>query len=125
MFGEQKNMFDLTGVKNWYLRNMGKLVLLFIVIVVVSVVFTYIPYLNFIISPVIRTLIIFLCIYILFPLSTRTLAAISMGAIVLAFIFTLVELDFIAQMLGDILYLLLVSIFINYVKTFIKDKKDL
>lgn len=125
MFGEQKNMFDLTGVKNWYLRNMGKLVLLFIVIVVVSVVFAYIPYLNFIISPIIRVLIIFLCIYILFPLSTRTLAAISMGAIVLAFIFTLVELDFIAQMLGDILYLLLVSIFINYVKAFIKDKKDL
>lgn len=118
-------MLDLTRVKNWYLRNMSKLVLLFIVIVVVSVTSAYIPYFNFIISPGVRVLIIFLCIYILFPLSTYTLVAISIVAILLAFIFTFIELDFVAQTLGDLLYLLLVFIFVNYVKTFIKYKKDL
>lgn len=118
-------MFNLNRIKEWYRRSINKLVLLLLVIVIVSVTSTYIPYLNFIITPGIRILIILLCIYMLFPLSTGTLVAISIGAIAFAFVFTFIELDFVAQMLGDLLYLLLVFIFVNYIKDFMKNKKEL
>ena len=118
-------MFNLARLKNWYLKNISKLVLLFMVIVIASVTSIYIPYLNFIITPGARILIIFLCIYILFPLSTRVLAIVAMGAIALALFFTLIELSFIAELLGNFLYLLLVFVFVNYMKTFIKNKKEL
>ena len=118
-------MFNLDKLKEWYFRNISKLVLLFMVIVIVSVTSIYIPYLNFLITPGVRVLIIFLSIYILFPLSTRTLTIIAMEAIALSFISTFIELNFIAEILGEFLYLLLVFVFINYIKTFVKNKKEL
>lgn len=118
-------MFNLTKLINWYLKSMSKLVLLFMIIVVASVTSIYVPYLNFLISPGVRMLIIFMTIYILFPLSTRILVGISMGVIAMASIFTFIELAFIAQVMGDLLYLLLVVIFVNYIKNFIKNRVDL
>lgn len=118
-------MFNLTGLKDWYLKNVNKLVLLFMIVVMVSVTFIYIPYLNIIITPGVKMFIISLCAYILFSFSTRALVVVSMYAIFFSFILTFIELDFIAETLGNFLYLLLVSIFVDYVRSLIKNKTDL
>lgn len=118
-------MFNLIKLRNWYLKNISKLVLLFIAVVIVTILVAYIPYVNLIISSARGMLIIFLCFYVLFPFSTRTLVMTSIGIIFFAFIFTLVELDYFAEMLGNLLYLLLIFIFINYMKDLIKNKTNL
>lgn len=111
-------------MKDWYINNIGKLLLLFIVIVIISLTAVYIPYLSFILSPGIRLFIILLCFYLLFPLSTNKLVFISVIIIFFAFIFTFLEMSFISNFLGDLLYLILVFIFVNYLKSIIRQKID-
>lgn len=118
-------MFDfinLNKTREWYLSNMAKLLLFFIVVVVISLTAVYIPYLSFILSPGIRLFIIFLCFYLLFPLSINKLVIIAVIAIFFAFIFTILEMGFIAESLGDLLYLLLIFILIGHFKLIVKEK---
>lgn len=116
------NLINLDKIKNWYINKIARLLLFFIVIVVVSLTAVYIPYLSFIFSPGLRVFIIFLSFYLLFPLSTSKLVYISIVSICFAFIFTILEMKFMAEPLGELLYLILVFIFINYVKSIFKEK---
>ena len=114
--------FNFSKTKEWYLSNIGKLLLFFIVVVVISLT-SGIPYLSFILSPGIRLFIVFICFYILFPLSTNKLIVIAGIAIVLSFIFTILDMDFLTEPLGQLLYFFLVFILVNYIKSIFKEKE--
>lgn len=117
-------MINTNKLKNWYYNNIGRLLLFFIIVVIVSLTAAYFPYLSFLFTPAARLLIIFLSLYLLFPLSTNKLVFISVVIIFFAFIFSFLELSFISNSLGDFLYLILVFIFVNYLKSIIKRKID-
>lgn len=112
---------NLAKMKEWYIGNIGKLLLFFIVVVVISLT-SGIPYLSFILSPGKRFFIVSLCFYLIFPLSTNKLIFIAGVTTVLAFILTVLEMDFISEPLGQMLYLLLVFILVDYIKSIIKEK---
>lgn len=121
-FGNEKRIFSMKKIKDWYMNNIGKILFLIIVVVAVYLTVAHIPYLSFILSPGIRLFIVVLCFYLLFPLSTNKLVFISVIIIFFAFIFSFLELSFISNSLGDFLYLELLLIFINYIRVFLKDR---
>lgn len=113
-------MLDLQKIKKWYLDNIGKLLMFFMVVVTVSLT-SAMPYLSIIFSPARRAFIVLLCLYLLFPLSTAKLVLIAVVAIFFALILTLLEASFISSSIGDFLYFILILIFINYIKSLVRN----
>lgn len=114
------------NVGNWYRSSLGRIVLLLIVIVIVTLTVAYTPYLNIVISPSTRFLIVFLVWYILFSPSANLLISFCMILLFTAVVTTLLDLDFLSESFGGIIYLLLVLILINYVTSFFqKERKRL
>lgn len=112
----------IKDLKKWYLARLNRTLLLVMIIASIAFVISYIPYLNIVFSRSIGLVFMFILIYILFPPSTNKLVGISIILISLAFIFTLLRLFSLAESLGIILFLVLVFIFINYIKDFMLHK---
>lgn len=102
--------------KRWYRVNLSKLVLFFVIAVMLSLVFIYIPFVNLVLNPAFNIVILIIIWFILFPQSIASLVWVSIVVLILAFIPSLFRIDFIAEYLGGLLYLLLIMIFIRYAK---------
>jgi len=104
-------------MKKWYFANLGKIVLLSLVIVLFTVTVSYVPYFNLLLrwSGILVSIITF---YLLFPQSTKTLVILSMVVLFFAFLCTLVKLDSLVEASGSLLMLILIFIAINYGKGF-------
>src|SRR3972149_1768466 len=105
-------------IKKWYLRNLGKIVFLFLVTVFFTVTIMFIPYLNILLGSSVGILISLVTFYLLFPPPTKVLAYISVIVLFFAYIFVVLQLNFMAELMGNLLFLLLVFIAINYGKSF-------
>lgn len=112
----------IEDIKKWYMDNLGKLVLLFFVVVFFTTSVAYIPYLNIIIRSSIGILISLVTLYLLFPPPTKVLVFISGATLSLSYIFVMLKINFIVDLLGSLLFLLLLLTLINYIRD-INDKK--
>ena len=124
-FGNLEKMFKLNDFKKigkWYSNSLGKLLLFFIIVVIVSLMIVYTPYLNFIFTPTLRMFVILVSFYLLFPLSVNKLVIVSFVIVFADCIFVILGIDFVAEALGNLLYLILIFIFINYVKLIVQEK---
>lgn len=113
----------LETIKKWYNNNLGKIVLLFFVVVFFTTSIAYIPYLNIILRSSVGILISLVTFYLLFPPSLKTLTYICLTVILLSFIFVVLKLNFVIDLLGGLIFLLLIFMLINFAKDFYKREK--
>ncbi len=114
------SMFE--KIRRWYYRRLGRIVLLFLVVVLFTLTVAYIPYLNVLLGSL-GILVSLITFYILFPPSTKVLIYISVIASFIACMLLLAELNFIVDLIGNLLFLLLIFIFINYGKSIHEQKE--
>lgn len=110
----------------WYHINLGRIVSLFLLIVVIALLFIYIPFVNIILSPLLSIVIILTFWGILFTPSVKTLVLSALFVLFIDLVLTLFNLDSFAEPLGNILYFLLIFICVNYAKEVfqVHDKKE-
>jgi len=101
---------------NWYKNNLGKIVLLFIIIVIFTLSFYYIPYLNIIISPPLSFGFTLMVWYVLFSPSTKIVVILSLSILFISLFFSILRISLFAESIADVLYLFLIFILTNYVK---------
>lgn len=108
----------------WYKNNLGKIVFLLATTVVLTLVVTYVPYLNIIIPVSVGFLISFIIWYILFSPSESLLILFSIVLLTASAVMVIMGLDFLSESLGQIIYLLLILILINDIKEFYKKRQN-
>lgn len=108
----------------WYKKNLGKVVLLLIFIVIFTLSLSYIPYLNIFIVPPLSFGLSLIVWYILFSPNTRIVLSLSIGVLLIATMFSLLRIPFLAESIADALYIFLIFILINYIKDFIERKES-
>jgi hypothetical protein len=108
------------SIIHWYCRSTDRIVLLFLVIVLFTLIIVYVPYLNVLILPSLGGLIVFSMWYILFPPTVRSLVYVAIGMLCISFGFTVIGIHSFAERIGNILYLLIVFIFITLFRSFIR-----
>lgn len=101
---------------DWYYKNLGKIVSLFILIVLLTLLFTYIPFINIVLSPLLNIIIILTFWNILFTPSVKTLVLFALFILFICIILTFFNLDSFADPFGNIFYFLLIFICVNYAK---------
>ena len=101
---------------NWYKKNLEKVILLFITLVTFTLTVVYIPYLNVVFSSAVGFLIAFITWYLLFNPRTYVLVILAIAGLGIALIATLLELNFLAEAIGEFLYLILVLSIVNFIK---------
>ncbi len=106
----------------WYKNNIARIVLLLIILVFSTVTVTYIPYFNVFITAEIGMGIAFFSWYVIFWPSTGLLTAIAGALLVISMGLASLRLTSLDDIIGSILYALLVAIFINYAKVMAKQK---
>lgn len=106
----------LHRLHRWYEKNFRKIVLLFLVIVVFTLLLVYLPFANLILTPPLGFLIAAFSWYILFSPSRRVLTSLSLFAILLAMLLTLADLDVFAESVGMFLFLMIAFLFINLIR---------
>ena len=109
---------------NWYKENLGKIVLIFIILVIFTLTVVYIPYLNVLFSPAIGFLVVFLSWYFLFRPSTYILVILEIIALCIALVSALLEVGFLAEAVGEFLYVSLVLIAFNFITDFFEERKN-
>lgn len=107
---------DINRLVDWYHLNLGRIVSLFLLIVVLALLFIYIPFINIVLSPLLTIIIILTFWGILFTPSVKTLVLSALSLLLIDIALTLFNLDAFAESLGNIFYFLLVFICINYAK---------
>lgn len=114
----------MNKIYNWYKINLGKILLLSIILIFFTVTVKFIPYFNFLFSSEVGFPIIFIAWHLLFRPSTRLLVFIAWGILSLAFMSSYFQLDIYSSYLGDFLYLELLLILVNYMITAFKDRNS-
>lgn len=110
------NKFDLTALVKAYDKNLKKIVFLLLILVFFTLTVVYIPFLNVFATPIMGFGIFIVMWYILFPPSIKFLVYASLGLIVLAYIATIFEIGILQDAIGQLLFVLAIFIFINYLK---------
>lgn len=111
-------------LKVWYKENLEKIALVFIILVAFTLTIVYIPYLNVFFSPTVGFLITFLIWYLLFMPTVSLLVRMGVVSLGVGLIATLLELNFLAETIGEFLYVLLVLVVINFVKDFLSSSES-
>ena len=106
-----------------FYSNNSEKILIFTIIILFTLVVVYIPYLNIILSPNIAFFVISLFWYFLFTPATRTLTVISLVTLFFALIGTLIKVNIVSELAGQVIYLLLIFILFNYIKKIIQEEK--
>lgn len=106
----------------WYKENLGKIVLLLIFVVVLTLSLSYIPYLNILILPPLNSGLAIIVWYILFFPSNRVILLLSLGVLFISMVFSLLKIHFLAESIADVLYLFLIFILINYTRGYLSGK---
>lgn len=109
-------------LSSWYKKNLGRIVLLLIFVVVFTLSLSYIPYLNIFVSPALGFGLSVIVWYILFYPDTRILVSLSFGVLLVAMLLSLLKIPFLAESIADVLYLFLIFILINYIREFAAKK---
>lgn len=109
----------------WYIKNLGRIVLLSIAVIFFTVTINYIPYLNFLFSGEVGFPILFIIWYLLFSPSSKMLVLIGLGTLSIAFFAVLFDLKTMSDYLGSFMYFQLMLIFLNYLKDNQKNKNNL
>lgn len=115
---------ETNRVVNWYKNSLERIVLLFIIIVIFTLSFFYIPYLNIIISPPLSFGFSLLVWYVLFSPSTRIMVMLCLVTLFVSLFFSILRISLFAESIVDVLYLFLIFILANYVKDWIKDTQS-
>lgn len=102
--------------QEWYEKNFKKVVLLFLIAVIFTLLLVYMPFINLVFTSSLGFLIAVIIWYLLFAPRTRVLVFLAIGIVFLAMILTLTDLAIFSESLGIFLYLLLVFIFFNFLK---------
>lgn len=102
--------------REWYYENLGRILLLFIIIVTFTLAVVYVPYLNIVFSSLVALFIVIFSWYLLFPPSTYLLTIISISMLFFAFVASELQLSMTSEVLGEGIYIFLIFIFINYLK---------
>lgn len=108
-----KIKFELLG--DWYKKNLGRIVLILIFVVLFTLSLSYIPYLNIFISPTLGFGLSIIVWYVLFHPNTKILISLSFGVLLITMAFSLLRIPFLAESIADVLYLFLIFILINYI----------
>lgn len=106
----------INRLKKWYAMNLGKIVFLLLVVVFFALTVVYVPFLNVIITPEIRTGISIIAWYILFLPRTKTILYICFAILVIGFFYTIVGVSSLIDSVGVLLFLLIIFILMNYIK---------
>lgn len=109
----------------WYNKNLGKIVFLLLVTVVLTLIVTYVPYLNIVLSSSVGFLLVFLIWYVLFSPSLLVLVVFLLIALLASSVTDYLRLDFISEPLGVIMYVLLMLALGNYIKDFLSRNRKL
>ncbi|MBI2613594.1 MAG: hypothetical protein HYW62_02385 [Candidatus Levybacteria bacterium] len=107
---------NISRLIEWYHVNLGRVVSLFLLIVVLALLFIYIPFVNIILSPQLSIVIILTSWGILFTPSVKTLVLFAFFVLLMDIILTFFGLDAFVDPLGNIFYFLLIFICVNYAK---------
>lgn len=110
---------------DWYYKNIGKVLLLSIVLIVFTVTTRAIPYISFIIPGEIGLPIVFTGWCLIFSISTKKLIYASFVFMILGFVCKLFQLNMVAVYFGNFLFLELILIFINMIKDTFKNKQNI
>lgn len=111
----------LEDLKNWYSRSLGKLVFLFLILVFFTLTTVYIPFLNVVTTPSVGFGLFIIGWYMLFSPTTKVIVGISLVTLLIEFLFTFFSVEFLVEAIAEFLFLLLIFIFVNYIK---EEKKD-
>lgn len=103
----------LQNITNWVIRDKFKIVG-FSVLTVLVVGLSFLPYLNLLFTKELVIFVIFALLFAVFRLGWRIILYFSIVLFVLAFVFTLVGLIPLSQILGDYIYGFLVLVAIEY-----------
>lgn len=123
------NYLMLDNIKNWHGRNVNKLILLSVVFISVSLVSAFILFFKIVdITQIANILsadvfIFTLFSYILFSPSTRIIVYSALGLLILGYALKIIELNFLAELTGEVLYYFLIIIFINLIKEVLQKEK--
>lgn len=103
-------------VIKWYKNSLERIVLFFSIILVVTLVVVYIPYVNIFLSPYIRLFLIFVFFYLLFPLPIKHFVVLALIVLFFTFIAVIFRINQLAIVLGELLYLFLIFILVDLIK---------
>lgn len=101
---------------DWYLNSLGRILLLFIVIVTFTLTVVYVPYINLIFPSIVGLSIVLLFWYLLFPPSTRLLITLSFIFLFFSLLNSLVGLTALSEICGQAIYVFLIFIFVNRIR---------
>jgi hypothetical protein len=110
-------------IKIWYKENLGKIVLLFIILVIFTLTIAYTPYLNILFSPLIEFMIVFIAWYLLFNPTIFILVFIGILVSGITLITTLLRLSLLSDAIGEYIYLLIVLIVISFIKQLLNSSR--
>lgn len=100
----------------WYQMNFRKIVLLFMVIVVITLIFQVIPYFNIVVNSGIGLAIIIMVWYVLFSPDPKKLIKIALILFPISIVLTIFELTATIERVGELLYLFLMFILLTSLK---------
>lgn len=109
-------MKNIHHLSVWYVKNLGRIVILISTIVVLMLFLQYIPYVNIFINSYTRLVMVLLAWFILFSPKQKTLRYLFVVTLGLAGFLLSVGFSSLNDRLGDILYLLLVFLFICFIR---------
>lgn len=115
---------QIEKIKKWYNHRLGRIVLLCLIVVFFTTTVIYIPYFNILFGSSTGFLISFIVWYFLFSPSMKTLIFMCMFALVIAFVCTALKLNFLVEISGNILFVLMVFMLINYGRNLDENKKE-
>ena len=112
------------NINKWYNKNLGKIVLLFLVVVFFTTSIAYIPYLNIILRSSMGILISLIVFYLLFPPPTKFLTFLCIMVLFLSYISVVLRVNFILDWLGSLIFLLLIFMITNFANDLHKREKQ-
>lgn len=115
----------MKNLKDWYNKNIGKILLLSIILTFFTVTVKLVPYFNFLFSGQLGFPVVVLAWYWLFSPSTKLLVIIAWVVLPIAFLSENFQIYTISNQVGDFLYLNLLLIFVNYIKDFVKNRNNI
>lgn len=115
-------LINKQSLSDWYEKNIGRIVLLLIILVFSTITVAYIPYLNVFITAEIGMGVAFFSWYVIFWPSTDLLIAMAGAVLVISMGLATLRLSSLDDIMGSILYALLVAILINYGRDMAKQK---
>jgi len=102
--------------KDWYVKNISKLIILFSLLIFFAFVINFVPYFNIFFSFPVASLFLFVLWYVLFTPSFTKLILAGIIMLLLACISSLFGLEKIGEVLGNLIYLLFIFLFIMELK---------